>query len=159
MAVARRSLLLLAEQLDQLLAGFVFGLIGVDVEHFTQRTQRAGEAVRQRFYHRIAPALNAARNDPRELALHGAVKMAVVRVDQHVLIAERSEQLRRQMLVLDEIVHAYWAVIDCPSEQHDFNAFRIGMGAVLYRGFAEGFEVEPKGGHIRLLYVDLASVC
>ncbi|BEO04315.1 hypothetical protein SMQC13_20420 [Serratia marcescens] len=145
----------LAKQLDQLLAGLIFGLIGVDVEHFAQRTQRAREAERQRFYHRIAPALNAARNDPRELPLqsvaqHGAVEMAVVRVDQHALIAECSEQLRRQMLVFGEIVHADRAVIDCPGEQHDLDAFRIGMGAVLNRGFAEGFEVEPEFLHQRM---------
>ena len=145
----------LAKQLDQLLAGFVFCLVGVDVEHFTQRTQRAGEAVSQRFYHRIAPALNAARNDPREQALqhvaqHGAVEMAVVRVDQHALVAERSEQLRRQVLVFGEIVHADRAVVDCPGEQHDLDTFGVGMGAVLNRGFAEGFEVEPEFVHINL---------
>ena len=65
----------LTEQLDKRFTFFVLRLVLRDAQHLTECAQRAGEAVRQRLHHRVAPASDIGCQLRHCMAQHRAVEM------------------------------------------------------------------------------------
>ena len=149
----------LAEQVDQLPAVFVFGLVGVDLQHVAQCAQRAGHAVGQGAYHRVTPAFGTGETPaPRfieikacwaaqsalcpalykHLAQYCPVEMTVVRHQRHRLVAQQVVQCLRHA-VLGAVPHADRAVVHRPGEQHDLGFFGVSVRAVGNRHFGKRF--------------------
>ena len=133
----------LREQVYQFFTCFVFSFILRHAQNVTQRTQRAGQTMRQRDDHSVFDLLHwgvhvlVTQHRPVEGAVmdHDLVR----RVDHHLDAVQRAAL--GQVHDLDRLI-----VKRIRHQQH-FGVLRILVRAVRNWRFAEGLEIEPKDRH------------